>query len=159
MPNRTHNYTVDLEWIGNRGTGTSDYRSYGRAHVVTAGTKPELHGSSDPAFRGDADRWSPEDLLVVALSQCHLLWYLDLASHAGVIVQQYVDRPVGTMIETADGAGQFDIVTLRPHVTVADAGMLTRAEQLHDEVHAKCFIARSVNFTVAHEATHAVLAR
>src|SRR3954452_6113677 len=65
-----HHYAADVEWTGNQGTGTSGYRVYGRDHSITAGTKPVILGSSDPAFRGDAARWNPEDLLVAALSTC-----------------------------------------------------------------------------------------
>src|SRR3954470_11377049 len=71
-----HTYKVEVEWIGNRGTGTSDYRAYGRDHTINAGAKPIIPGSADPAFRGDAGRWNPEDLVVAALSACHKLWYL-----------------------------------------------------------------------------------
>ena len=40
---------------------------------------------------------------------------------------------------------------LRPVVTVAEAGMIERAQALHDEAAALCFIAASVNFPVSHE--------
>jgi organic hydroperoxide reductase OsmC/OhrA len=78
-----HSYATSVRWTGNRGTGTSSYRDYGREHEVSAGDRPMLLGSSDAAFRGDAGRWSPEDLLVVALSQCHMLAYLHLCAVNG----------------------------------------------------------------------------
>jgi organic hydroperoxide reductase OsmC/OhrA len=49
-----------------------------------------------------------------------------------------------------DGSGQFENVTLRPHVTVADPGHIALAEEMHHEANALCFIARSVNFPVLH---------
>ena len=145
-----HRYATSLRWTGNRGTGTSSYRDYGREHEVSAGDRPVLLGSSDPAFRGDASRWSPEDLLVVALSQCHMLAYLHLCAVNDVVVQSYTDEATGTM-RTYDGTGEFTEVTLHPRVTVADEPMCERAQQLHEDAHAACFIARSVNFTVRHE--------
>ena len=63
MAGRQHTYRTTLEWIGNKGTGTSDYGAYARDHTIRAGSKPALPGSSDPAFRGDAARWNPEELL------------------------------------------------------------------------------------------------
>src|SRR5215470_3467399 len=99
---RTHEYTAEIRWTGNRGTGTSSYRDYDRAHVVTAHAKPAIPGSSDPAFRGDPARWNPEELLVAALSQCHMLWFLHLAAVSRVVVTEYVDRPQGTMLEQDD---------------------------------------------------------
>lgn len=149
---RTHTYSLSVRWTGNRGTGTSGYRDYGRDHEVTAPGKPPVPGSSDRAFRGDADRWNPEELVVAALSQCHLLAYLHLAAVNGVVVTDYTDDPTGTMQETADGGGHFEQVTLRPVVTVVDPGMQAPAQRLHEQAHELCFITNSVNFPVRVEA-------
>jgi organic hydroperoxide reductase OsmC/OhrA len=151
MPDTVHTYAARVTWTGSRGVGTTNRRAYSRDTETTSGTKPLLAGSSDPAFRGDAARWNPEDLLLVSLSQCHLLWYLDLASRAGVVVVAYVDDPVATMTEQADGAGRFTAVTLRPTVTITDAAAGDTAVALHADAHAMCFIARSVNFPVEHQ--------
>ena len=147
-----HIYEVTVEWTGNRGTGTSDYRAYGRNYIIRAGDKPEIPGSSDAAFRGDATRWNPEELLIAALSACHKLWYLHLCAVAGVTVLSYLDRATGTMIEDASGGGRFTSVTLRPRVTVPPGNDLTLAQQLHQQAHARCFLANSVNFPVHHVA-------
>jgi organic hydroperoxide reductase OsmC/OhrA len=149
--NLEHHYSIALEWSGNRGTGTNDYRSYGRDHVISAEGKHEITGSSDRAFHGDTDRWNPEELLLSALSQCHLLSYLHVAASHGVVVTGYSDAAVGTMVQTEDGGGHFVSVTLRPVVTVASAEMVERALALHHEASTKCFIAASVNFPVLHE--------
>src|SRR5690348_899974 len=115
---REHLYRVAIEWTGNRGTGTSDYGAYGRDHTIRAGAKPPIPGSSDPAFRGDAARWNPEDLLVAALSACHKLWYLHLCAVNGVAVLAYRDEAIGSMVEDTATGGHFTRVVLRPHVTV-----------------------------------------
>jgi organic hydroperoxide reductase OsmC/OhrA len=146
-----HSYRVAVTWTGNDGAGTATYRAYRRDHVVSAEGRPAIDGSSDPAFRGDRGRWNPEQLLVVSLSQCHMLWYLHLCAEAGVVVVDYRDEAEGTMAENADGSGQFTSVTLRPVVAVAEAPMVERATALHHEVTSRCFIARSVNFPVRHE--------
>jgi organic hydroperoxide reductase OsmC/OhrA len=153
-----HDYELTLRWTGNRGTGTSGYRDYGRDHEVSAAGKPSIVGSSDPTFRGDATRWNPEELLVAALSQCHLLAYLHLASSAGIIVTDYQDAPVGTMTTHPDGTGEFEGVILHPTVTITDAAAQSRAEALHHDAHATCFIARSVNFPVEHKPTTTIAA-
>jgi organic hydroperoxide reductase OsmC/OhrA len=75
-----HTYEVVVDWNGNHGTGTSDYRAYGREHTISVGAKPPIPGSSDSAFRGDPARWNPEELLVASLSACHQLWYLHLCA-------------------------------------------------------------------------------
>ena len=150
---RTHDYTAEIRWTGNRGTGTSSYRDYDRAHDVSAANKPTIAGSADPSFRGDPARWNPEELLVASLAQCHMLWFLHLAAVAKVVVTDYVDRPEGTMLEQDDGAGHFTRVVLKPEVTVAEEAMRERSHVLHEQAHAKCYVARSVNFPVLNEAT------
>lgn len=147
---KSHTYSVDVAWTGDRGSGTDGYRNYGRDHVVSAVGKPDLLGSADASFLGDAERWNPEELLLTALSQCHMLWYLGIAAASGVVVVAYTDRPTATMTENPDGSGEFSEAVLHPEVTVADPSMVARAESLHPKANAKCFIARSVNFPVHH---------
>lgn len=153
MDGRKHHYDIELEWQGNRGSGTSGYRDYGRTHEVRAADKPPIAASSDPVFRGEAERWNPEELLVAALSQCHLLTYLHAAAVGGVVVTAYSDAASGTMVETADGGGHFVEAVLRPVVTVADESMVQSASALHAAAEAHCFIAQSVNFPVHCEPT------
>jgi organic hydroperoxide reductase OsmC/OhrA len=150
-----HSYEVSVEWQGNRGTGTSDYRSYGREHLVTASGKTSIEGSADRAFRGNTERWNPEELLLAALSQCHLLSYLHVAASHGVIVTAYTDAASGIMEQTSNGGGHFVSATLRPVVTIMAGDDPERlrelAQSLHEEASEKCFIAASVNFPVIHE--------
>ena len=148
---RTHSYQTRVEWTGNLGQGTTDYRAYSRDHVVSAPGRPELAGSSDPAFRGDATRYNPEDLLVASLSSCHMLWYLHLCSAAGIVVLAYRDEAAGTMVEDEGGGGRFTAAVLRPAVTLAAEADVARALALHEEAHRLCFIANSVNFPVGIE--------
>jgi organic hydroperoxide reductase OsmC/OhrA len=148
---RRHTYETHSIWNGDRGEGTADYRAYDRTYDTTASGRPAIAGSSDPAFRGDRERWNPELLLVAALSQCHMLSYLHRCAVAGVVVTGYEDAAEGVMVETPDGGGRFEDVVLRPVVTVAEAGMVEQAQALHEEAAALCFIAASVNFPVRHE--------
>ncbi len=142
-----------MRWTGNRGTGTSGYREYGRQNVVTAQGKHDIDGSADRTFHGDRDRWNPEELLLTALSQCHMLSYLHVAVNRGIVVTDYQDDAVGTMTSNADGSGQFSSVTLRPRITIADESQLAEAADAHHEANRLCFIANSVNFPVEHEPT------
>ena len=147
-----HEYKARLVWEGNRGAGTSTYQAYGREWRIQVDGKPDLVGTADPAFRGDRDKHNPEDLLVMALSTCHLLSYLALCARNRISVLSYVDEASGVMTTTADGGGHFVSVTLRPKVQVAEAGMRALAIELHEKAHATCFIASSVNFPVSHAA-------
>jgi organic hydroperoxide reductase OsmC/OhrA len=145
MAHGSHTYNVRIEWTGNRGHGTRSYREYGRQHTISAAGKPDIAGSSDPLFRGDADCWNPEDLLVAAASACHQLWYLHLCAESGIAVQRYVDDAAGTMVE-GPGPGRFTRIVLRPRVTVRAGDDRELAARLHHDAHAKCYIANSVSF-------------
>ena len=151
MP-KEHRYQINTTWTGNLGAGTSSYRSYSRNHEVSgAGKLLPLPCSSDPAFRGDRARYNPEEMLVAALSSCHMLWVLHLCAEAGIIVSAYEDSASGTMRENPDGSGEFVEVVLHPRMTIADAARIDEAKALHHRAHEMCFIARSVDFEVRNE--------
>jgi organic hydroperoxide reductase OsmC/OhrA len=146
-----HDYSIALRWTGNRGTGTSGYRAYGRDHEITGPSKEAtIPGSSDAHFRGDPARYNPEDLLVASLSACHMLSYLHLCAVNDIVVTAYEDDASGIMAEHSDGSGQFTEVTLRPRVTITSKSDPQKALELHGEAARLCFIARSVNFPVHH---------
>ena len=147
-----HHYALTATWTGDLGTGTSGYRTYSRDVTLSVEGKPDVLASADKPFRGDPARWNPEDLLLGALSQCHLLSYLHACVTAGVVVTSYRDEASGVMRENGRNGGAFTEVMLRPLVTVADESMVAAAERAHEDAHEWCFIAQSMNFPVRHEA-------
>jgi len=147
---RPHVFASHLTWTGaGRGTTTS-YRAYSREYVVAVSGKAPLRGSADPHFLGDGALHNPEDLLVAALSACHLLAYLAECARAQIEVVSYEDDARGEMVPI-DGVIRFREVVLRPRVGIADAARAADAQALHAKAHALCFIANSVNFPVRHE--------
>jgi organic hydroperoxide reductase OsmC/OhrA len=151
MNARPHVYATRLRWTGADQGATTSYRAYSRDYAIEADGKPELRGSADAHFLGDAAQYNPEDLLVAALSACHLLSYLAECALAGLAVVAYEDDARGEMTQI-DGAMRFREVVLRPKVAIADVARLEQAIALHEKAHAGCFIANSVNFPVRHEA-------
>ncbi len=145
---KNHSYQVEVQWTGNTGQGTQNYRAYERSHEIKSGDKPLILGSSDPSFRGDKTKYNPEELLVASLASCHMLWYLHLCSEANIIVVNYCDRAIGKMIETKDGGGRFAEVILKPEITITSTSDPAVATSLHEQAHHLCFIANSVNFSV-----------
>ena len=145
---KQHHYPIHMKWTGNTGTGTREFRGYDRAHEYWVPGKPVIPGSSDPVFRGDKTRYNPEELLVMSLSSCHMLWFLHLSAVAGIVVTAYEDAASGTMVETADGGGHFTEVVLRPRVTCEPGTDTSRLAGIHERAHHLCFIANSVNFPV-----------
>ncbi len=148
-----HRYALTVRWTGNLGAGTSTYRGYSRDHDVEIPGLPVLRGSADPTFHGDRERYNPEQLLLAALSQCHMLSFLHVAVKHGVVVTAYEDHAEALMRTNRDGSGQFESVTLKPRVTVAGPAAPDLLEELHEEANKVCFIARSVNFPVLHQPT------
>lgn len=151
MAGKEHRYRSTVVWTGNTGEGTATYKAYERAHVISAVGKADIAGSSDPAFRGDAGRWNPEDMLVASASTCHMLWYLHLCAVNGVVVLAYRDEPEGLMVEQADGSGTFARIVLRPQVMLSAASSEAKARELHHEAHKMCFVANSLRCEIAIE--------
>lgn len=147
----THDYTTRILWTGNRGAGTAGYRAYDRTWDVAVPGKAVIHCSNDPLLGGDPIKMNPEDLLLSALSACHMLWYLHYASDAGIVVTGYEDQPIGAGEVGPKGAGRFVSATLRPVITLQEGADVDLATAIHVRIHEVCFIARSVNFPVSHE--------
>jgi organic hydroperoxide reductase OsmC/OhrA len=148
MPKR-HLYRACLHWDAGAGPGTESFKSYSREHRIKTDGKPEIVATS--GFHGSA-HYNPEELLIAALSSCHMLWYLHLCSQRGIVVTRYFDEAEGTMIEDASIGGKFERAVLRPRVTIASGDKKTAAA-LHHEAHRLCFVANSVNFPVDCEPT------
>jgi organic hydroperoxide reductase OsmC/OhrA len=147
-----HRYRIANRWTGNLGSGTSAYNAYSRDFELHAsGKAARIAGSADPHFRGDGSRYNPEELLVGALSACHMLWALHLCADAGIVVTEYSDEATGEMDEHPDGSGEFVRVVLRPRMTITDAARTGDAQRIHERAHQLCFLARSMKFPVEHE--------
>ena len=149
---KEHHYRLGLTWTGAEQGPTTSYQLYSREYVVEVAGKPPLRGSADPLFRGNPALLNPEDMLLAALSSCHMLSFLAEAVRAGIAVSAYDDAAEGTMVFEG-GGGQFSSVMLHPRVTVPLGTDPALVGRLHEQAHANCFIARSVNFPVGHEAT------
>lgn len=147
-----HEYAVTITWTGNLASGTSGYKHYSRDFALEAEGKAPIAGTADTSFHGTPGRWNPEEMLVAALSACHQLSYLHLCAVNGVVVTSYRDRAEGVMrFDSATSSGQFERVILRPEVVVTASSDESVARALHQQAHAICFIANSVNFPVSCE--------
>ena len=146
---KNHTYHIHLQWTGNQGSGTSGYKDYSRSHLISSTNKThDIYGSSDPSFRGDPERYNPEELFVSSIASCHMLWSLHLCSANNVVVSEYTDKAKGIMIENKDGSGQFSEVVLYPKVLIQNASNRELASALHHKAHEMCFIANSCNFKI-----------
>jgi organic hydroperoxide reductase OsmC/OhrA len=144
-------YHARLVWTGGALGPTKSVESYSREFRVEIGGKPPLRGSADPAFHGDPMLYNPEDLLLSALSACHMLSYLAVCAYAGIAVLSYEDQALGT-ISRRDGKIKFVDVLLRPNAVLEPESNMEKALALHEKAHDICVIGNSVNFPVRYEA-------
>ena len=150
MARQEHRYEAQVVWDGNLGDGTASYAGYARRYTVRIAGKPELAGTADVAFHGQADRHNPEDLFLAAIAACHMLSYLALCARRRIRVLAYEDAAVGTLKVEPNGGGRFEEVVLRPIVTVASADEVEAATREHDRAHELCFIANSCRVPIRH---------
>jgi organic hydroperoxide reductase OsmC/OhrA len=148
---KSHHYDLKLRWTGAAMGPTASYAGYSREYRIEIPGKSPITGSADPTFRGDPALANPEDMLVAALSACHMLSYLAVCALGKIKVISYEDAASGTMSEIGPQRSAFTEVVLRPRVVISADSDPAKAKALHDQAHKICFIANSVNFPVRHE--------
>jgi organic hydroperoxide reductase OsmC/OhrA len=126
------------------------YKTYPRDHVWRFPNGVEVPGSAAPAYLGNPQRVDPEAAFVAALSSCHMLTFLALASNKGFVVDSYEDAAVGHLEKNANGKLAITRVELHPVIVYSGAKQPAAAdlEWLHDKAHKECFIANSVTTDV-----------
>ncbi len=144
-----HHYRARCAWSGSTGVG---YERYSRAHEVSA---PPAEGtltmSADPAFRGDAARMNPEQLLVMAAASCQLLSFLAVAARARLDVVAYEDEAEAEM-PGADKPVRIVSIRLRPRIVLAGGTPdEERVRRLVELAHRECYIANSLKTEVTVE--------
>jgi organic hydroperoxide reductase OsmC/OhrA len=138
---------IRLTW--GKGDVPFTYNAYPRNHAIAFKNGQEtMVASASPAYRGDAAKADPEDLLVASLSSCHMLSFLAIASKKKVTVTSYEDDAIGFLESDGSNGGTLWItrVVLRPNVK-CDADTAT-LEEMHHLAHEACFIANSVKTEV-----------
>src|SRR5712671_5892339 len=140
---------ITLTW--EKGAAPFTYDAYPRNHTIAFKDGSDaLVASASPVYLGDATKADPEDLLVAALSSCHMLSFLAIAAKKKLAVVSYQDDATG-FLENDGGHLWMTRVNLRPHVVFEnDPGAETLA-QLHHLAHEACFIANSVKTNISIE--------
>lgn len=128
-----------------------DYDHYTRDHRVSMQTGLVLPISAAVDYKGNPERTNPEELLVAALSSCHMLTFLAICAKKGIVVDRYEDQAVGTLSRPAGAPMSVTTCTLKPRVTFAEGHGPDREAlaKLHEQAHKGCFIANSVKTEVS----------
>jgi organic hydroperoxide reductase OsmC/OhrA len=127
---------------------------YSREHTWTFDGGLTVSASASPSVVPAP--WSnpahidPEEAYVAAISSCHLLTFLFLASRAGFQIDHYRDEAVGVTTRNENGVLWVSEVTLHPEIRYSGDKLPTREieEQLHHAAHEQCFIANSIKTRV-----------
>ena len=140
-------HRVQLSW--EKGEAPFTYEAYPRNHTISFKNGQErLTASASPTYKGDAGKADPEDMLVAALSSCHMLSFLAIAAKKKLTVNSYEDDAIG-FLENEGGKLWITRVILRPKVAIdTDAETLSH---IHHLAHEACFIANSVKTNVTVE--------
>lgn len=103
-----------------------------------------------PAPYSNAANVDPEEAFVAAISSCHMLTFLYLASRQGFQVDRYQDEAVGVMTKNERSIPWVSVVTLHPTIAYSGDKLPTPADvrQLHHTAHEQCFIANSIKTEV-----------
>ena len=148
-------YTATIRW-SRSDQGDFAKGQYSRAHewafdggaIVPASPSPHIV----PAPWNDPAGVDPEEAFVASLSSCHMLFFVDLARRAGLVVDAYIDEAEGALEKRSDGKMTMTRVTLRPHVTWGgEAPDGATIADLHHRAHEACFIANSVTTEITIE--------
>ena len=141
-------HKAKIVWV--RNGADFSYKTYPRDHVWRFENGVEIAGSAAAAYLGNPQRVDPESAFVAALSSCHMLTFLALASNKGFIVDSYEDAAVGHLEKNASGKLAVTRVELHPKIVYSGAKQPNNSdlEWLHDKAHRECFIANSVTTEV-----------
>jgi organic hydroperoxide reductase OsmC/OhrA len=137
---------IALNW--ERGDVPFTYDAYPRNHAITFKDGAPVIFSASPGYKGDPGKGDPEDMLLAALSSCHMLSFLAIAAKRKVTVDSYQDDPVA-FLENDNGKWWLARVILQPMVR-SDASPAQLVE-IHHLAHEACFIANSVKTQVTIE--------
>lgn len=142
-------HKATIEWA--RGGADFGIRNYSRNHVWRYDNGLETPASATPAYLGDPTRVDPETAFVAALSSCHMLTFLAVASTKGFVVDSYVDHAVGFLEKNAAGKVAVARAELHPKIVFGGDKQPSEAElaALHDAAHKGCFISNSVTTAVS----------
>jgi organic hydroperoxide reductase OsmC/OhrA len=147
-------HTAEIAWSCAGGFADN---SYSRRHDIRFDGGATLVGSSSPSVvpepMSDPAGVDPEEALAASAAACHMLWFLDLARGAGLVVESYADKAEAELGRVGPGKLAITRITLRPQIAFAGAAPDDAAlARLHHEAHERCFIANSLNCEIVIDA-------
>lgn len=141
-------HKISLTW--KKGDGPFTFQTYTRNHQIVFKNGAPITFSAAPAYKGDPGKGDPEDMLVAALSSCHMLSFLYVAATRKHTVLSYEDEAVG-FLENQGGKLWITRTILRPKIAFETEPSAAELTEMHHLAHEQCFIANSVKTDVTVE--------
>jgi organic hydroperoxide reductase OsmC/OhrA len=137
-------HKVTVSW--RRTSSNFKYEDYNREHTWSFDAGIQVRASAAPDFLGKPDCVDPEEAFVAALSSCHMLTFLAIASKKRLAVDSYDDNAVGFLEKNSQGKLAVTRAILRPKVRFSGSEVPSKDElaEIHEKAHQNCFIANSV---------------
>ncbi len=141
-------FKVKIEWYNSDELLSFDH--YSRNHTVLFGGEQVLKNSSAKNYKGDPNASNPEELLLSALSSCHMLTFLAIASKSGHVISSYTDEAICYLDKNVENKIAVSKIVLHPKVIFTGNKIpdLEKIKTMHDKAHHNCFIANSIKSEV-----------
>lgn len=118
-----------------------------RRGTMTNPDHAQVEIGSPPEFKGSADVWCPEELLIGAVNTCLMLTFLAYAPHRRLEITGYESSAEGT-VENVDGKYQVTRIVVKPVISLNQQGDTSLAEEVLKSAKEGCFISNSVKATI-----------
>ena len=141
-------HRMSLDWSRNGGPFARS--GYNKEHVIRYSGGQTLHGAPSAEFGGNDAFADPEQLLLSALSCCHMLTFLAVCANRSYVVDSYRDDAVAVLDRNTEGKMAVVKAILTPKVVFSGDKQPAVEEyaKLHERAHQACFIANSVKTQV-----------
>ena len=138
-------HKIKIQWKGGE---DFTFEKYNRNHTIFyAGGQTLINSSTTETF-GDSKQSNPEELLASAVSTCHMLTFLAVASKKKKTVISYEDEATAILEKGESGKLQVTKIYLKPKVVFSEELSLEELNKIHDSAHRNCFIGLSVKSEV-----------
>jgi peroxiredoxin-like protein len=117
----------------------------GRTGLAKSSSAPNaIHFTSPPAFGGLEGRWTPEDLLLVAVASCYTTTFRALAEYSKF---EYTDLQVEVegVIRKAESGYSFTEILIRASLTIPQEAEQERAVRLLHKAKGMCMVSRALS--------------
>jgi peroxiredoxin-like protein len=132
-------YSVTAQWTGGRS-----------GELTTHATEDSIQFSAPPEFKGEPGKWTPEHMLLSAISSCFVATFRAIAEASKFEFEALEVDALGVLHKWPDGY-RFVSVTLRPRLALRDQFDADRAMKLLEKAGQNCIVSKAISCLVKME--------